>query len=217
VEEIVTSLQSYRLTKELKALLRHLQSAGGSSDNMAEHLLLLYQEDLLGRSEYLALRASIVMKQYFNKLRNISPELRCAIYLYDTQQKKIWNASTMGYTDELNEYTQGLDVEADIRPQAAEPVYTQHHLIIENVSTSEHPVVLNHRQAYLRAGIHSFITMPLRHKERAVGHQLIAMGGHHLFTEQEIEMFSAYSRMLEMELASVNKYMIHQIQANSLG
>jgi hypothetical protein len=217
VEEIVTSLQSYKLTKELKALLRHLQSAGGSSNNMAEHLLLLYQEDLIGRAEFLVMRASIVMKQYLNKLRSYLPDVQCGIYLYETRSRKIWNASHMGLGDEFNEYTQGLNVESDIYPQSAEPVYTQHHLIIDDVRKSEHPVVHNHRQAYLRAGIHSFLTLPLRHKGQAVGHQLIAAGRHHSFTGQEIEMLSAYSRMLELELSSVKRYMINQIQANGIG
>jgi uncharacterized protein YqgQ len=213
MEEIVTSLRIYKESKELQGLLRRLDSFSGTGENMAIRLLRLYQANLIDRSEYLAIRAKIVMGQYFKIIRKLSPNLKCGIYLYETQANRIWNASVANLPEAFNEYTQGLDVTIDVPPQFSEPVYTRRNLVIDNVEQSEHTVVINHKKHYLQSGINSFVTLPLRHNGLPIGHQFITSLRPIHFSSQDIMVYNGYSHLLESELTSINKFMIQQIRS----
>lgn len=216
MDEIVTSLKRFKETKELLALLRRLDSFGVNGvggDNMAMRLLRLYKENLIDRCEFLSIRSKIAMGQYSKILKNLSPDLKCGIYLYETEASRVWNASVGSLPEEFNEYTQGLDVAIDVPAHSLEPVYTRRNLVIENVERSEHPVVVNHKQQYLQAGIHSFVTVPLRDNGQPIGHQLIVSPKPRHFLAQEIALYREYSRLLVKELASVKSFIIQQVRS----
>ncbi|MEK0317290.1 GAF domain-containing protein [Cohnella sp. 56] len=212
MEQIVTSLRKFKETRELKKLLARLDPSGKHESNLAVQLLQLYQEELIGRSEYLALRAKIATGHYLSRLRSDCPELRGALYLYDTDKLRIWNASVSHMPDVFNEYTQGLDVGPDIPEQSPAPVYATHMLKIENVLRSDHPIVSNHYDMYKRAAIQSFVTLPLVHGSESIGYQFISAERPREFTAQELSRFSAASAYLIRELAAIKPYMIDQFE-----
>ncbi|CAI6079906.1 GAF domain-containing protein [Cohnella sp. JJ-181] len=216
MEEILASLKKFRETKELTKLLGRLDPAGRPDNNVATQLLRLYQEDLIGRAEYLAIRAKVVMGHYFNRMRHFYPEFKGGLYFYDTDAIRIWNASVSHLPDQLNEYTQGLSVEQDVPDHAPDPVYTSDMLLIEDVLRSDHPIAVNHYDMYDQASIRSFVTVPLLSGGESIGYQFISAEYAHRYTEEELSFLTAASEYLIQELAAIKPYMVAQLERSRL-
>ncbi|SFA78284.1 hypothetical protein SAMN05216312_101454 [Cohnella sp. OV330] len=212
MEEVIISLKKFKTSKELAKLLARLDGGGGQDYNVSTNLLRLYQEDLIDRSEYLAIRAKVLMGHYFGRMRQCYPDLRGGLYFYDMDALRIWNASVAHFPDMFNEYTQGLSVEQDVPDRSPAPVYTSHAFGIEDVRRSDHPIAANHREMYEQASIQSFVTLPLLNGTESIGYQFISARCPRAFMEAELTFFSSASEYLIRELASIKPFMIRQLE-----
>ncbi|TVY08060.1 GAF domain-containing protein [Paenibacillus cremeus] len=216
MDEIVASLKNFKITKEIRELLTSISRNHSKELNIAQVLLDCFQKDLLGSTEYIALRSKILMNRYLAYVRQQFPGFTHSIYLYEHETQKLWNSSVPDLLAAYNEYTHGLCVKNDVSAGSVNPDYIDKVLVIHDVERSDHYVNNNHRTELLKSQLHAFCAMPLLHNNNAFGHQVMFANNKNPFTDQDIQRYQAFGPLIGKELVSNKEVILKQIQADKI-
>ena len=216
MEEIVESFIKFKMTKEIRQLLNHISSSYSKEMNLSQVFLELLQEDLIGSSELIAIRSTMMMNRYMALVRQEFPAFMHSIYLYEHERQRLWNSSVADVPMVYNEYTHGLCVKNDVLNGSRIPLYIGDVLVVDHVERSEHYICDNHRAQLLKAGIQAFCSIPLMHNGHSFGHKVMYARDKRVFSEQEVTRYRACAHLIEKELVSMKHALLEQIRPGKI-
>ncbi len=171
MDRFVTSLRSFKLTKEIRRLLATMERQLPKDANVSNHLLELYREEWIGPEQYIYMETRMLLNRFCLATERLFPseDVTMGVYFFDASSKRLWNGAGPNVPGSYTEYANGLSAIPDILSDDA-PEYVKTVLPIDDVDSSEHFVSLNHRRDLLRADIRAFCSVPLLHEHRVIGH-----------------------------------------------
>jgi uncharacterized membrane protein YfhO len=211
MKEVVQSLQKYSLTKDIRNTLRTINPLIRSNNDLSTILLRLYEEDIIGENEYLAIETKMMLKQFCLLLERKYKDLICGVYLHDENKNTLWNASTPNIPAGYNEYTNGMSTKLDIEDGDIVPVYVKDSLAVKDVERAEDITSLNHKRGLLENGLQSFCCSPLHYKGSMIGHTVAFSKSKRMFTMEEMALFLQYNKLIEEKLARIKDNLISTI------
>lgn len=200
MEEIVKSLREFTLTKEIQKILLTANPLLKNKHDILDVFKNLYQAEIIGADEFLAFETKFSLSHFCQLVERYDKNTSCGIYLYDENEKKLWNGATPNVPSDYNEYSHGLSAIHDIKDGEEIPIYTKGALAVGNIERGEDIVSLNHKEALLRNGFNAYMTSPLNYKGKVIGHSLLLYKEKKIFTQLEIERFAKLSGMIEENL-----------------
>ncbi|TLS48563.1 hypothetical protein FE782_30085 [Paenibacillus antri] len=171
MDRMITSLRTFKLTKDIRRALATLDRRLLQESNVSNHLLKLYREEWIGPEQYIYMETKLLLNRFCLATERLFPErdVTMGVYFFDSAEKRLWVGADPSVPKHYSEYANGLSVIGDI-VDGETPEYVKRVVPIRDVDSSEHLVSLNHRNDLLKADLRSFCTVPLLHNGRIIGH-----------------------------------------------
>ncbi|ALC91258.1 hypothetical protein AM500_16760 [Bacillus sp. FJAT-18017] len=217
MEKITQSLQNYKLTKEVRNLIKNMEPYLRTKNDLSLLFKNLYLHELIGESEYIAFQTKFMLNDFTGIMERKFKDLSCGIYLYDEKDQKLWNGATSTINPAYNEYTNGLKVSNDIAEGDDLPLYIKNSIAIPNLDRGEDIISLNHKKDLIKSGYNAFCLVPLEHNGIRIGHTALLSKRVRDFTMKEITLVSEYNTLIEGKLAEIKNLLLTKLKdASSL-
>jgi hypothetical protein len=207
MDDIIKSMKHFQLTRDIKNVLKRLDPIQKDT-NLKTVLTKLYLNEIIEKNEFLGLSTKMLMNSFSSFFLSHFPEFTFGVFLYEENNRKIWNIATPNIPKGFYEYTQGLAVETDIMIGEFEPAYIKDILIIGNTDSSEGLVAANHRKEHLKYKLNSVCNVPMNYKGKIIGHMVIYSNVIWIPNDNQMNKFLSYSRFIEEKLYNIKDDLI---------
>lgn len=214
MDEIVESIKHFRFRKEIsKMMSMHLLK--NRSHNVAGLFRLLYERELISKQEFFSIETKILLHRFCDLMERKFQGLLCAIYIYDENEKRLWNAAGRNVPQGYNEYTHGKEVEVDIQKGNELPVYLIKPRPIHDVERTE-KIIPRHQEEIIRNGIRAFCCIPLLFEKKTIGHMVMYSKEKRIFTMEELTLFTQFTHLIGEQLVQTKGQLISFANQKSL-
>jgi hypothetical protein len=211
MQELVTSLKNYSLTKDIKEKLNSINPTINQND-LSKVLYQFYKEELIGEAEFVTMETKALMNQFCFLMERKFPELACGVYLFDKEENKLWNGAVPNIPRGYSEYSNGITVKGDIEDGEEIPVYIKGILAVSDVDRAEDITSLNHKKDIMKNSLHAYCASPLSYNGHPIGHTVMFSTNKRVFSEAELNQFSLYNRFIEERLYQKKKQLLKFIK-----
>ncbi|MBM7691198.1 hypothetical protein JOC77_000603 [Peribacillus deserti] len=217
MDEMAKSLQKFRYTKEIKKSLASIDPMLINNKDLSAVFVKLFEEQLISENDLMALNIKFKLSQFTSLMEHNFTGLKCGIYLYDEDEKRLWNGATSRVSNHYNEYSNGLSAVNDIAQGDDIPLYVKGIIPIPDVARGEDIISLNHKADLLKSGYHSICCSPVKHGNVMIGHTVMFSEKIKTFTIKEMRMFSRYNHLIEGKLMHMKHELISLIKKTNIG